>query len=329
LTDKTLLPPNRTRLEAALASAGERLDALQAPLEQLWDPWRCELEWLPWLAWSLGVEEWDESWPEAVKRQSVASMLEIRWHGGTVWAVREALRAAGYADAQLIEGLPQLKHDGSQLHDGVEDYSAGARWALFKLVADIGEERGVGGEELSRLLRLVERAQPKRSELREVEYRTTVSDQLAMEDPHAITARPALEEVRPAGRRYDGAIRHDQAEQLPRAPQHYDGAYRHTGELRFDGLKPYHDWAVHGERYANRWDELAVAAYLDTEERHQLVAFYDGAAAHEGALSHGAEQPPMVDAGTLRLTLRRRHNGRLSYDGAHRHRGGAPNHYPL
>lgn len=325
----SLLPPSSSSLERALASASRRASEIDIPLRALWSPSECPEHLLPWLAWALGVEEWDDGWPEQLKRDAVAAALTIRRHRGTAWAVKEALRAAGYAGAELVEGLPRLTHDGSQLHDGVETYAAGARWALFKLIADLGEERGVGGEELSRLLRLVERAKPVRSVLRAVEYRTTVTDRLVMDDPHAITAHVQTSEVRPAGQRYDGGLRHNQADQLPREIQPHDGDYRHTGELRHDGLRPYHEWRVHGTRYANRWDALDFGVRLEMRERHAVAAHYNGAAAHEGGLSHGAAQPPAVDAGRLRITRRRRHNGRLAFNGAQRYQGSAPDHHPL
>lgn len=326
---KSLLPPNSTTLERALEGAIAKGVPLDAPVHVLWDPHNCPVQHLPWLAWAVGVEEWEESWPEEIKRNVIASTPQIRRHRGTVWAVREALRSVGYADAQIDEGLPPLTYDGATLYNGVDDYSGGSRWALFRVIADIGEDRGVGGDELERLLRLVARAKPVRSVLREVAYRAAVADAFALEDEHLMTVRQRLAEVRPAGRRYDGALSHNQATVLPRRPQHFDGAAQYSGESSYDGLRPYHDWLVHGERYDNAWDEVGAVVRAGLEDRLAVLARYDGRAAHEGGLSHGGEQPGMVDAGVLRVTLRRRHNGRLSFDGAQQYRGSAPDVYAI
>ncbi|WP_072670549.1 phage tail protein I [Vibrio injensis] len=320
----SLLPPNATELEKELDEVLARQEQVLPPIREMWDPWSCPTELLPWLAWSEGVDEWDSQWPEQVKRQVIASTPEIRKHRGTVWAVREALRAAGYADAELQEGMPVLTHDGSQLYDQVETYGGGARWALFKVIADIGEGKGVGGAELNRLLRLIDRAKNVRSVLREVAYRASVDDVIAAQDDQTVDVLQTVEEVRPWGRRYDGVISHNQATQLPRAPQYFDGAYRHTGELRHDGLRPYHDWDVTGERYDNQWDEMVFGLRSELDESHQVAAHYDGAASYEAVLSHGDTQPPAVDAGLLNIVLRRRHNGRLNYAGGQQYAGSAP-----
>lgn len=326
---KPLLPPNSTALERALEEALAKGVPLDAPVQTLWDPHQCPAQHLPWLAWAVGVEEWSAEWPEQVKRDVIAATPQIRRHRGTVWAVREALRAAGYADAFLEEGLPTLRYDGSGLHNGEDAYSGGSRWALFRVIADIGEDRGVGGEELERLVRLIRRAKPVRSVLREITYQASVVDAFLMEDAHQVTARQTLAEVRPAGRRYDGAIAHDQATMLPREAQYFDGSIWHDGLTRYDGLKPRHEWDVHGERYDNAWDALDTALGMDTEDRQQVAALYDGRAAFEGGLRYGGEQPPAVDAGQLWVTLRRRHNGRLTFNGAQQYRGSAPEAYTI
>lgn len=321
---KSLLPSSSTEFERALELAMRTGSEADAPIHDLWNAQKAPVNHLPWLAWAVGVEEWDDQWPEQVKRQIIESTPQIRRYQGTVWAVREALRAAGYADAELQEGMPVLTHDGSQLYDQVETYGGGARWALFKVIADIGEDKGVGGAELNRLLRLIDRAKNVRSVLREVAYRASVDDVLAVQDDQTLDVLQTVEEVRPWGRRYDGAMSHDQATQLPRAPQYFDGVYRHTGELRHDGLKPYHDWDVTGERYDNQWDEMVFGLRSELDESHQVTAHYDGTASYEAVLSHGDTQPPAVDAGLLNIVLRRRHNGRLNYAGGQRYAGSAP-----
>jgi phage tail P2-like protein len=91
-----LLPPNSSALSQAFdAISAERIDAIPVPLRDLWNPWICPIELLPWLAWALSVDEWEESWPEQVKRQVVANSIRVHFHKGTRGAVEDALAALG------------------------------------------------------------------------------------------------------------------------------------------------------------------------------------------------------------------------------------------
>ncbi len=101
-TVKSLLPANATALERALEAAQARLGNVPVPVDQLWDPWRCPAELLPWLAWAWSVDEWDPEWPEEVKRRVIAAAPEVHRRKGTRAAVEQALRAIGVV-ADIVE----------------------------------------------------------------------------------------------------------------------------------------------------------------------------------------------------------------------------------
>ena len=90
-----LLPPGSTPLERAIDGASARLDELDVPVRDLWNPHRCPLALLPWLAWALGVETWSPDWPAAVKRQACAEAFEVHREKGTAAALRRILRLIG------------------------------------------------------------------------------------------------------------------------------------------------------------------------------------------------------------------------------------------
>lgn len=318
---ESLLPPNSTQLERDLEATLADALTVDVPVEDLWHAYRCPAEFLPWLAWAVGVEEWDSGWPETVKRDVISATPDIRRHRGTVWAVREALRAAGYADAYIEEGMPYLTYNGAELYNSEDDYSGGSRWALFRVIADIGENIGVSGSERERLVRLVSRAKPVRSVLREVAYQASVSDSLVMGDEHHITAKPTVDEVRPAGRRYDGSITHSQAEKLPRKATYFDGRLSYTGYAYHDGLMPHHEWRVTGETYSNQWDETSLHLNYQAADAQRVELSYSGHATYDGAPTHGTNQPAMVDAGVATVVERRKHNARLSFNGQSRYAG--------
>lgn len=90
-----ILPPNATSLERALADAMALLGTIPNPVRDLWNPWRCPLPLLPWLAWGLGVEEWKPDWPEAVKRTVCAEAFAIHGIKGTQAAIERVLDLIG------------------------------------------------------------------------------------------------------------------------------------------------------------------------------------------------------------------------------------------
>lgn len=71
-----ILAPNATVYERTLASQVDRLLELDVDrLRRLWDPYRCHIDDLPYLAWSFSADIWDTSWPEAKKRKVVADAV--------------------------------------------------------------------------------------------------------------------------------------------------------------------------------------------------------------------------------------------------------------
>ena len=99
---KSLLPANATVLERVIEAAQARLADVPVPVDQLWDPWRCPAELLPWLAWAWSVDEWDPAWPEEVKRRVIAAAPEVHRLKGTRAAVERALQAIGVV-ADIVE----------------------------------------------------------------------------------------------------------------------------------------------------------------------------------------------------------------------------------
>ncbi|MGX9944864.1 phage tail protein I [Bradyrhizobium denitrificans] len=79
-----ILAPNATLYERTLASQVDRLLSLDTDrLRRLWDPFRCHIDDLPYLAWSFSVDLWDTDWPEAKKRKVVADAISHHRIKGT------------------------------------------------------------------------------------------------------------------------------------------------------------------------------------------------------------------------------------------------------
>ncbi|WP_105168549.1 phage tail protein I [Pseudoalteromonas sp. T1lg23B] len=85
-----------SELQDTLQQASNRLltplDSGVEDIARLWTPDTCPESLLPWLAWSQGVQEWDETWPIDLKRQVVANSFDQHRHLGTRYAITKALQ---------------------------------------------------------------------------------------------------------------------------------------------------------------------------------------------------------------------------------------------
>lgn len=93
----TLLPPNATPLEKGIAYAIQKQFA-KRPLHvkrRLWNPATCPVHLLPWLAWTVGLEEWHNDWPENVKRAQIRDAIAVARKRGTLWAIKRPLNNYG------------------------------------------------------------------------------------------------------------------------------------------------------------------------------------------------------------------------------------------
>lgn len=131
MTVATLLPPNRTPWETALSlTSAERRPLPIDLVAAVWNPATCPVHLLPYLAWQLSLDVWDDEWPETTKRQACRKALElhrlkttlagIKAHVALTGAeVRRAIRPPGsgflYAamtDEQRkawLDSLPQVR----------------------------------------------------------------------------------------------------------------------------------------------------------------------------------------------------------------------------
>jgi len=130
---QTLLPPNATPLARIVEQVmAERLMGIHEVIETLWDPFRCPLHLLPWLAWALSVDEWDEGWSEDQKRNVIAGSISIHRDKGTLASVKRALASAGYGEVAVVERHGWDFHDGTHIHDGSVTYAAPDHWAEYR-----------------------------------------------------------------------------------------------------------------------------------------------------------------------------------------------------
>ncbi|PPK72681.1 phage tail P2-like protein [Methylobacter tundripaludum] len=132
-----LLPPNANQQEHALDDAISRVGSVPVDIVKLWNPQTCPVAFLPWLAWALSVDEWDETWTETQKRNTIAVSYEVHSHKGTPFAIHTALSALGYDNVTINEGTVNY-YNGAHTYDGSWTYGADSAWPMFDVVLNIG-----------------------------------------------------------------------------------------------------------------------------------------------------------------------------------------------
>ncbi|PLO99340.1 phage tail protein I [Klebsiella pneumoniae] len=95
--NNSLMANGSSLLEQRAAAACASISDLSVPLRDLWNPWKCPVKFLPYLAWAFSVDRWEETWSEKEKRQAVSDAFWIHQRKGTVAAVRRVIETLGYS----------------------------------------------------------------------------------------------------------------------------------------------------------------------------------------------------------------------------------------
>ena len=101
----SLLPPNATQLQKDLEAATTlRLLSLNVDaLRYLNDPDNCLEEFLPWIAWAMSVDIWNNDWEAVTKRKVVRESLLVHRQKGTLGALRRTLESFLFARIRITE----------------------------------------------------------------------------------------------------------------------------------------------------------------------------------------------------------------------------------
>ncbi len=98
MSDSRLLPVGSSPLEVAAAKACAEITRVPVPLRTLWNPATCPVNLLPYLAWALSVDRWDERWSETTKRSVITASFYVHKHKGTISALRRVVEPLGYGE---------------------------------------------------------------------------------------------------------------------------------------------------------------------------------------------------------------------------------------
>lgn len=124
----------------------------------------------------LGFKGYGLAQTETERREIIKKAIELHRFKGTPWSIKEALKAIGYYDAEIFEGLTDvILYDGTHLYNGSQFYGPG-HWADFRVILDIGETQGISDVTAAAAVALINEYKNVRSRLRYVSYRSTIQE---------------------------------------------------------------------------------------------------------------------------------------------------------
>ncbi|HDZ9268244.1 phage tail protein I [Vibrio cholerae] len=107
------LPPSASKLERILEQIfWEEIGLIERDIRDFMNPWKCREDLLPYLAWELSVDDWDDNWSLSTKRRVCATALDIHTYKGTRYAIDksiEAIRADSLRAVEWFEDESNLK----------------------------------------------------------------------------------------------------------------------------------------------------------------------------------------------------------------------------
>ncbi|WP_269497184.1 phage tail protein I [Castellaniella sp. S9] len=310
----TILPFNASKLERALESAPTTDFAVS--LTDLWNPWTCPEQALPWLAWALHITD-AEGWSLAVttdqKRALIARSVELHKKKGTPFSIREALKSIGFNEVEILERLPINRYDGTQTHAGAQRYDAYG-WAEFRLLADVGDTQPITSAQTERIVQTVNEWKPARCHLVDVQYSASQTETVEVDDQSTLSAHLHADDALLWGRTYNGDLNYGQG-----VLNTYAGALQHSGEA------DYFSWRASAAdiRHDAVRETDAMDIVLQMSDQQGRQAMHDGSYQYAGAIDQGATTQVAIDPPMpIVVTRQLRHNGRRSY-AAHMFNGDA------
>lgn len=118
MTAVSILPNSRTPFEAAM----EGVDAARFPLPteliaSVWNPATCPADLLPYLAWGLSVDLWDDRWSETTKREVCRKAIALHRLKTTPAGIKAHVEIAGAEVLKIIRPPAREFRRGAMTED--------------------------------------------------------------------------------------------------------------------------------------------------------------------------------------------------------------------
>ncbi|EGR0465752.1 phage tail protein I [Vibrio cholerae] len=107
------LPPSASKMERIMEQVfWEEIALIERDIKTFYDPYQCRADLLPYLAWEMSVDYWDENWSDETKRNVIFASLPIHSSKGTRFALDksiESIRKDGLSVTEWFEDKENLR----------------------------------------------------------------------------------------------------------------------------------------------------------------------------------------------------------------------------
>lgn len=203
-------------LKALVESAEAVLDGIDLTPLLVYFIDTTSVEALPYLAEQfnvLGYKGWSLAVTEEQQRELLKKALSLQKYKGTPWSIKEALKTAGFAGAEIQEGGTGYfpKYDAEYTHNGLLTYGGQDlyEWATFTIVFDLGETRGITDAETDLAIEVVKAYKNARSRLVGFSFKVSMSDTIAINDDALSYLWPLQDESDSIGLVHNGQAQYD------------------------------------------------------------------------------------------------------------------------
>lgn len=124
----------------------------------------------------LGYKGWILAETDTAKRSLIKRAIELHRLKGTVYSVKEVIRAVGFPNPEVIEGVG-VDYDGDRIHDGSITY-AGGNWATFRVKMTVPNDREMNAQNITDLYRFIGEYKNARSHLLDLSFKVYFSDKI-------------------------------------------------------------------------------------------------------------------------------------------------------
>lgn len=129
-----LLPTGSSKLEKQLSNTFSVISEIPVPIRLLWNAEHCPVKLLPWLAWSLSVDDWDDAWCEQKKRSAILKSIYVHKYKGTCESINQIVEQRDLGKVLIDEGGAK-KHNGRiQLRNSFHKRGNLSNWAEYQLI---------------------------------------------------------------------------------------------------------------------------------------------------------------------------------------------------
>ena len=120
-------------------------------INTLWNPMLCPVSLLPWLAWTLSIDDWNDNDAEQLKRNQIANSIALHRQKGTLAGLKNALAA---------QSIPASITEWFQNQGAIHTFTVDLDGAAIIQLENSGE---LNSDSYQRVRRIIDQVKPARS----------------------------------------------------------------------------------------------------------------------------------------------------------------------